>query len=58
MLMQQIKRWIRTKRIKEVSIFGYPKLKKSAKGEMNVIGYEPLSIDWTPYIDQVCQQVL
>ncbi|HBF4872496.1 TPA: hypothetical protein KOP34_000264 [Clostridioides difficile] len=43
-----LKRWIRTKRIKEVSIFGYPKLKKSAKGEMNVIGYEPLSIDWTP----------
>lgn len=43
-----LKRWIRTKRIKEVSIFGYPKLKKGAKGEMNVIGYEPLSIDWTP----------
>ncbi len=43
-----LKRWLRTKRIKEVSIFGYPKLKKGAKGEMNVIGYNPLSIDWTP----------
>ncbi|MCC0654916.1 hypothetical protein IC174_20575, partial [Clostridioides sp. ES-S-0001-03] len=45
---KNLKRWIRTKRIKEVSIFGYPKLKKGVKGEMNVIGYEPLSIDWTP----------
>lgn len=43
-----LKRWIRTGRIKEVSIFGYPKLKKGAKGEMDVIGYNPLSIDWTP----------
>lgn len=44
-----LKRWIRTKRIKEVSIFGFPELKKnSATGEMDVIGYEPLSIDWTP----------
>ncbi|ABR33813.1 hypothetical protein [Clostridium beijerinckii] len=43
-----LKRWIRTGRIKEVSIFGYPKLKKGAKGEMDVVGYNPLSIDWTP----------
>lgn len=43
-----LKRWLRTKRIQEVSIFGYPKLKKGAKGEMNVVGYNPLSIDWTP----------
>lgn len=43
-----LKRWLRTKRIKEVSIFGYPKLKKGAKGEMDVVGYNPLSIDWTP----------
>lgn len=43
-----LKRWIRTGRIKEVSIFGYPKLKKGLKGEMDVIGYNPLSIDWTP----------
>lgn len=43
-----LKRWLRTGRIKEVSIFGYPKLKKGAKGEMDVVGYNPLSIDWTP----------
>lgn len=44
-----LKRWIRTKRIQEVSIFGFPDLKKNpATGEMDVIGYEPLSIDWTP----------
>lgn len=46
---KDLKRWIRTKRIKEVSIFGFPELKKNnATGEMDVIGYEPLSIDWTP----------
>lgn len=45
---KNLKRWLRTGRIKEVSIFGYPKLKKGAKGEMNVVGYSPLSIDWTP----------
>jgi len=45
---KNLKRWIRTKRIKEVSIYGYPKLKKNAKGEIEVVGYEPLSIDWTP----------
>jgi hypothetical protein len=45
----QLKRWIRTGRIKEVSIFGFPKLKKnSGTGEMDVTGYNPLSIDWTP----------
>lgn len=43
-----LKRWIRTGRIKEVSIFGYPKLKKGPKGEIDVVGYNPLSIDWTP----------
>lgn len=43
-----LKRWVRTKRIQEVSIFGYPKLKKGSSGEMNVVGYDPLSIDWTP----------
>ncbi|MBV4447447.1 hypothetical protein KM799_12615 [Clostridium tyrobutyricum] len=45
----QLKRWVRTGRIKEVSIFGFPKLKKnSGTGEMDVTGYNPLSIDWTP----------
>lgn len=44
-----LKRWIRTGRIKEVSIFGYPDLKNnSSTGEMDVVGYDPLSIDWTP----------
>lgn len=42
-----LKRWIRTKRIKEVSIFGFPKLEK-VNGAINVVGYDPLSIDWTP----------
>lgn len=42
-----LKRWIRTKRVKEVSIFGYPKIKRDAAG-VNVVGYKPLSIDWTP----------
>jgi hypothetical protein len=45
---KNLKRWIRTKRIQEVSIYGFPKLKRNAKGEMDVVGYEPLSIDWTP----------
>lgn len=45
----KLKRWVRTGRIKEVSIFGFPKLKKNAgTGEMDVTGYNPLSIDWTP----------
>jgi hypothetical protein len=46
---KSLKRWIRTKRIQEVSIFGFPDLKKNQiTGEMDVVGYEPLSIDWTP----------
>jgi hypothetical protein len=46
---KSLKRWIRTKRIQEVSIFGFPDLKKNqVTGEMDVVGYEPLSIDWTP----------
>ncbi len=42
-----LKRWIKAKTIRQVSIFGYPKLQKAA-GETNVVGYKPLSIDWTP----------
>ncbi|ABR48728.1 hypothetical protein Amet_2576 [Alkaliphilus metalliredigens QYMF] len=46
---KSLKRWIRTKRIQEVSIFGFPDLRKNqTTGEMDVVGYEPLSIDWTP----------
>lgn len=44
---KDLKRWIKSGRIKQVSIFGMPKLQKAA-GETNVVGYEPLSIDWTP----------
>ena len=42
-----LKRWIKSGRIKQVSIFGMPKLQKVA-GETNVVGYQPMSIDWTP----------
>lgn len=42
-----LKRWIRTGRIKEVSIFGNPVLKTGPKGT-EVVGYRPLSIDFTP----------
>lgn len=42
-----LKRWIKSKVIKTVSIFGFPKLQKIA-GEIDVVDYIPLSIDWTP----------
>jgi len=42
-----LKRWIRSKRVTQVSIFGIPTLKNVA-GEVHVVGYKPLSIDWTP----------
>lgn len=44
---KDLKRWVKSKTVKTVSIFGYPKLQK-AKGETKVVGYKPLSIDWTP----------
>lgn len=44
---KDLKRWIRSGRIKQVSIFGMPKIQR-VSGETNVVGYEPLSIDWTP----------
>ncbi len=43
-----LKRWIKGKTIKTVSIFGIPKLQKAVDGETNVVDYKPLSIDWTP----------
>ena len=43
----KLKRWIKAKRVKQVSIFGRPTL-KVASGEVDVVGYKPLSIDWTP----------
>ncbi|MFF2887010.1 transcriptional regulator [Paenibacillus sp. NPDC057967] len=42
-----LKRWIRAGRIKQVSIYGMPKL-QTVDGETQVIDYKPLSIDWTP----------
>ncbi|MGE7225601.1 transcriptional regulator [Paenibacillus sp. PDC88] len=44
---QDLKRWIRAGRIKQVSIYGMPKL-QTVGGETQVIDYKPLSIDWTP----------
>lgn len=42
-----LKRWIKAKVVRQVSIFGYPKIQKVA-GEINVVDYKPLSLDWTP----------
>lgn len=42
-----LKRWIKSKVIRQVSIFGIPKLQR-VNGETNVVDYKPLSIDWTP----------
>src|SRR5690606_18863302 len=42
-----LKRWIKAKAIRQVSIFGIPKLQK-VNGETHVVDYKPLSIDWTP----------
>jgi len=44
---KDLKRWIKSNRINQVSIFGIPKLVKAA-GETEVVDYTPLSIDWTP----------
>ena len=42
-----LKRWIKAGTVKTVSIFGIPKLQQVG-GETHVVGYQPLSIDWTP----------
>ena len=42
-----LKRWIKARTIRQVSIFGMPKLQR-VNGEYNVVDYKPLSIDWTP----------
>lgn len=42
-----LKRWIRAGRVKQVSIFGIPKI-ETVGGETHVVGYRPFSIDWTP----------
>jgi len=47
-----LKRWIRARRIKQVSIFGMPKLVKSG-GCTKVIDYTPLSIDWGVFLPRI-----
>jgi hypothetical protein len=44
---KDLKRWIKAKTIRTVSIFGVPKLQQVG-GETHVVDYKPLSIDWTP----------
>jgi len=44
---ENLKRWIRQKSITQTSIFGLPKLQRGADG-IDVVDYDPLSIDWTP----------
>lgn len=44
---ENLKRWIRRKLIRQVSIYGRPAL-KVVGGETRVVHYKPLSIDWTP----------
>lgn len=44
----QLKDWISNGRIKQVSIFGKPDLHEDENGKISVIGYDPMSIDWTP----------
>lgn len=43
-----LKRWIRSKRITTTSIFGIPKLVRSTTGEVQVVDFDPISNDWTP----------
>lgn len=43
----KLKRWIRSGVVKQVSIFGEARLAESY-GETHVVGYDPMSIDWTP----------
>lgn len=42
-----LKRWIKSGVVKNVSIFGEAHLAE-ANGDTHVVGYDPLSIDWTP----------
>ncbi|TKI72636.1 hypothetical protein FC756_00810 [Lysinibacillus mangiferihumi] len=43
----KLKRWIRGNVVKQVSVFGEAHLAES-NGSTHVVGYDPLSIDWTP----------
>ncbi len=42
---QDLRRWVRARRIKQVSIFGKPTF---TRGTRDVVDYDLLSIDWTP----------
>ncbi len=42
-----LKRWIKTRRVTQGSIYGMPTL-RTVGGETQVVDYELLSIDWTP----------
>lgn len=44
---KDLKRWIKSGVVRNVSIFGEARLAES-NGETHVVGYSPLSIDWTP----------
>lgn len=43
--MKQLKKWLRSGRINTVSIFGRAKFRP---GSREIVGYELMSIDWTP----------
>lgn len=43
----KLKRWIKSGVVKQVSVFGEAHLAES-NGNTHVVGYDPLSIDWTP----------
>lgn len=43
-----LKRYIRSKRINQVSIFGHPHVTYDEYDQVHVVGYDLLSIDWTP----------
>ena len=42
-----LKRWVRSKRVTQVSIFGIP-TQQIIMGEVQVVDYKLISIDWTP----------
>ena len=44
---KDLKRWIRGGRIKQVSIYGIPTLRKE-NGETQVVDFDLMSLDWTP----------
>jgi len=44
---KDLKRWIKSRAVRTVSIYGIPKL-EHVRGETRVVDFQPLSIDWTP----------